>query len=316
MKKKNLLGLAILPLAFLAGCGGTASLGFSPNWYYDNTVENLGGKSERLEYEVTFKENATEDISVHYEKGSYVTELTPDIYESKQVYRFHTEYRIAGQYNYGGESGDRFEDSMISDVWFTKASEGLLPLESQKTVHATVPVFGSSDDRYTTYEFTYKLVYAPDLSDAEYTLDVTAPEARKDRGKVKLGYSGTVLDNEEIVVALRGANLPSSGTAYPFMTIDPQTQKAVRVNLTAESQSAAVGFELNGEQIGGNIDAVRVSVSYDMDQPGPTREFVYAARKDEASKKYRSVLLSFKNTVMYNLGTMTYTLKKATITDK
>ncbi len=319
MKKKRLSALALLaPLALLVGCGGTMTLGFSSNWYYDNTVENPTGKSERLEYEVSFLENATDGVSVHYEKGTYVTELTAETESSALLYRFHTELNITGNYANGGAQGDTFEDFMVSDVWFTRAEEGLRPVKSRKSVHATVPYSSQNDPSwYTTYEFTYGLTYAQDLSDAEYSLDIAAPESRKTSrtGTIELGYEETFLDNEQIPIALRGLNLSSANSLVPFVTVDPQTQRPVTVKLGAESVSTAVSFELNGEQIEGNIDAVRVSAAYDMAQPGPTRSFFYAARKDENSKKYRSVLLRFENAAMYNLGTMTYTLKKATFND-
>lgn len=317
MKKKRLFGLLLLaPLGLLAGCGGTMTLGFSPNWYYENTTENITGKSERLQYAVTFAPDQSDGVNLEYREGTYVTELSPDTASSMPVYRLHSEFNIAGRYTYGSERGDMFEDFMESTVWFTKASEGLHPIKSEKRVHATVPsTEGGTETWFTTYEFTYNVNYAEDLSSAEYTLDITAPESRKRTvtETVKLGGKETFLDNEEIAIALRGLSLPTS--AY-FKTIDPQTQRAIGVNVASESVTAPVSFELNGEHVEESIDAVKVSCTYDAKQRGATRNFVYAARSDDNSKKYRSVLLSFEYDVMYSLGTMTYTLKDATFEDR
>ncbi len=321
MKKKRLIGLALLaPLALLAGCGGTATVGFSPNWFYDNTVENITGKSEKLEYEVSFRPGQTEGISVSYDPGTYTTELTAETLDQNgtgiQVYRLHTEYAITGEYRNGVLTA-AIDDSMQSDVWFTPARDGLRPIKSEKSVRATVPYARDTAVWYTTYEFTYDVSYTADLSEATYTLDITAPESAKSKktDTVKLGFSETFLDNEQLVLALRGMNL-SSSSLTPFVTLDPQTRKPVHVNLSSESVSTSVSYDNGSEHVEGTIDAVNVTVSYDMAQPGPARTFVYAARTDDASKKHRSVLLRFQNTVMYNLGVMTYTLKKATFKDR
>ncbi len=326
MKKKRLLRLSVLalaPLALFAGCGGTMTLGFSPNWYFENTVENITGKNETLEYEVSFLPNTIDGITVNYDNGTYVTTLSAENYvqgeTSMQVYRYHTQFNIAGRYEKGTERGDMFEDSMTTDVWFTRAAEGLRPIRSAKTVHATVPsTEQNAETFYTAYDFTYELNYAQDLSAADYTLDITAPESKKktNSGTVKLDVDETVIDNEQITIALRGLNLSSASSTVPFVSIDPQTQKPVTVNLSTEAITTAVAFDCNGETISSSIDAVQVTCSYGSSQPGPQRKFIYAARTDENSKKYRSVLLRFENPVMYSLGTMTYTLKKATFNDR
>lgn len=327
MKKKRLLGLLLLaPLGLLAGCGGTTTLSFSPNWYYDNTIENVAGKNETLKYDVTFQPSVTEGINVNYETGQYVTKLSAENIQQEeggtlvQAYRFETDYAISGRYSLGGQQGELFDDAMHSVVWFTRAEEGFRPIRSEKTVHATVPYnAGGADKWYTAYVFSYTVNYAPDLSKADYTLDITeSPDGQKTAtGTVELDDDRSVIDNEQITMALRALDLTSSSSALPFTTIDPQTHNAVTVRISTEMQSATVpAFTCNGETIEGNIDAVQVSCSYGSAQPGPTRRFLYAARTDENSKKYRSVLLRFENIVMYSLGTMTYTLKDAVFNDR
>lgn len=327
MKKKRLLGLALLaPLALLTGCGGTVRLGFSPNWYYDNTVENTTGKSERLEYDVTFVPTENEGLRLDYDKGgTFVTELTSTEYaqfgKSLQVYRFHTELYLSGHYTRNGQAGETFNDFMISDVWFMKASDELRPIRSEKSVHSTVPSDEVGSEWYTTYEFNYAVNYTEDLSSADYELNIASPEDQKKEttGKIKLGYDETFLDNEQIIIALRGLNSASSAGGT-FVTVDPQTQLPSKVNVTTESQSMTVSFTLNDngktETVGSGIDTVQVTCAYTSEQPGPSRRFIYAARTSDESKKYRSVLLRFENTTIYSLGTMTYTLRSATFNDR
>ena len=319
MKKKRLAGLALLaPLLFLAGCGGTLTLSFAPNWYYDNTTEYLGEKNETLEYAVTFVQNNGSSPSASYENGTYTTVLTAGSYGSKQVYHYATNFHISGTFGSDADAYS-FEDEMTSEVTFTRAEDGLRPIKSHKEVCATIP-YQESDNSYDTYKFIYDVTYAEDLSSAEYTLNITAPASAKTEtpktGTVKLDSDETVLDNEQIAIALRGLDLGSANALLPFLTIDPQTQKAVHVQLAGEAVSTSASFTINGEKFEGAINAVEVSAQYNANQPGPTRKFVYAARTDEASKKFRSVLLRFENPVMYNIGTMTYTLKNATFNDR
>ncbi len=321
MKKKRLLWLPLLaPFALLVGCGGSMKLGFSPNWYQDNTVENVLGKDETLVYEVTFRPAETDDgVRVNYGTGSYVTTLTAENYstesETVQAYHFHSRFDISGYYERGSERGEAFDDSMESDVWFTRTSEGFRPLKSQKTVHATVPYSEQGSDEWSTpYVFTYDMNYATDVSEVEYKLDITLPEAHKrtTEGKIELDNDYSVLDNEQIVMGLRGLSLSASNTNYAFETVDPQTQQAVSVNTAAEAQTTAVSFTLGDEKVETTLDAIQFTCTYASSHSGPSRKFLYAARTDESTYRYRSVLLSFENPVMYNLGTMTYTLKKAT----
>ena len=71
MRKRRLFGLLLLaPLGLLAGCGGPLTLSFAPNWFYNNTIESLGGTNEQLEYEVSFTPSGIEGTSVSYDKGT------------------------------------------------------------------------------------------------------------------------------------------------------------------------------------------------------------------------------------------------------
>ncbi len=323
MRKRRLFGLLLLaPLGLLAGCGGPLTLSFAPNWFYNNTIESLGGTNERLEYEVTFTPSGIEGTSVSYDKGTYVTTLSAESVAQGEktvlAYRYHTEFKISGKYTNGELESDIFEDSMVSTVWFTKAEDGLRPIKSEKTVHSTVPFTeNGSNDWVSAYEFSYTFAYDEGLQNADYTLDIAAPASQKkqESGTIELDFGETFIDNEEIVMALRGLSLSASTAAIPFVTIDPQTRQTVKVGYSVEAQNVAIpAFTCNGELIEGNMDAVQVSCAYSTTNPGPTRRFLYAART-ESSKKYRSVLLRFENPVMYSLGTMTYTLKSATFGD-
>ncbi len=325
MKPKRFFSLfALAPLALLAGCGGTISLSFSPNWYAKTTSENITGTEEHLVYDVSFKSSGG-DYAVEYDAGTYETTLTDDPSFSMNgktyaVYHLHTELSLTGRYFYKTEAEEAFEDSMISDVWFLSAGTSLQPLRSEKYIHSTVPAVEPSLEKLTrTFEYTYNVTYAEDRSSAEYTLDIAAPEENKGKTQdtIELETDGTFLDNEEIAFALRGIDYASS-SPITFNTIDPQTNRCIGVGTasTPTTQQEAISLLINGEKVEDTITTAHVELRYSTTNPGPTRLFVYAAKTSDNDNRFRNVLLRFENPMIQSLGTFTYTLKEATFNDK
>ncbi len=320
MKFKRIIAIAALaPLALLAGCGGTPPLSFTSNWYADTTTTNITGTDETLEYEVKFKGTGG-DYTLSYDVGSFVTTLKDVNYADANgnttlAYLYRTELRLTGRYALRGVQGEDFEDYMITEVYFRPAAEGLTPLESKKTVRATVPVGTPVDGALSvTHEYELGVVYAADLSNVECTLKTTLPEASEKTESVKPDVNGTFLDNEQIAFALRGLSLSAAAT---FTTLDPQTRRSVSVNIGAPTTvSEHFNFELNGQTVDEDIATVQYPLSYQASQPGPGRTFVYAGVTDAHNNRFRSVLLRFENTVMQSMGTVQYTLKRATFNMK
>lgn len=324
MKRKRLSALILTaPLLALCACGGTPELSFTPNWYANTLTDSITGTDEILEYNVTFRPREG-DLSVSYETGTYTTTLKDANYTAadgrvEHVYLYTTSFRIRGRYTYLGQSGEQFEDSMESSVWFLPASSGLRPLESVKTVRATVPASSPVAGAFTTaFDYSYRVVYDEALTTAHFTLDVAAPQngAGKRETDVDIRGNGTFLDNEEIAFALRGMDLTATAL---FASVDPQTRTRaqIAVSQVPTKGSGVYSFELNGEKIDkATIETYEVPLSYRTSQPGPIRHFVYAAVTDPSNNVYRSALLQFDTEIMQNLGVMTYTLSRATFNQK
>lgn len=318
MKKRRLAGLMLLaPLTLLCACGGgTSALNLSPNWYSDTTTTSITGTAEELEYEVTFEGTDT-NYAVSYDKGYYKTKLSNTVGEDgKDLYLLEAEYRITGRYSLNGTTGDEFEDTMTSKVYFTSAKDGLRPVKSEKTVHTASPVRNPvADGMYADVHYNFTVEYDEALKTASYTVDYLDPEVENLTGTESISASGSYLDNEQILFALRGIDYSSTVT---FHSLDPQTLKNTSTGVieAPTKGSETYSFTLNGKEISETIETAHLTVGYRSTQSGPRRRLVYAARTSAESNTYRNVLLRYENPVMLSLGTMTYTLKSATFNTK
>lgn len=336
MKKRRFAALTLLaPLLLLCSCGGgTPALNLSANWYSDTTAgTNLEGTYEQLEYDVTFTPPQTEEeYRVSYEDGKYVVTLASEAYTdgngtSETVYHLHTVFSIAVKFAYGSVESERFEDSTVSDVLFRSAPEGLQPIRSEKRVKSHIPYSAyrgdpAKDAMYVVSDYTYSIVYDEGLTNAVYSytdLGVTSEaEATPEEQNIKLGGTGTYLDNEQIFFALRGLDLTAGGQ---FRSIDPQTRQCVSLSLSQGTSTTAGNFSiLDGEgnetAKAENIAAKTCTLSYRTAQPGPGRTLVYAQKVSVEDNTYRNVLLRIEYDIMNSFGTMRYDLVKATFTTR
>ena len=326
MKIKRLAPLALaLPLALLCACNNTSSLTFGAYWYGDTTNSNIfSGETETLEYAVSFVPAETADLRLSYE-GTYTMRLGDEnrLVDGASVpcYHLSAELSVKATFTLGTESKS-FEDSVVSDVYFLSVAEGLRPLESSKTVISTSPLNAhpaslDKDVAYHTFRYTTKIVYATDLSSASFKLDNLDSDTDDNNEAVtlSLGDKGSYLDNEQLLFALRGLDMTSSES---FRTINPtkRMEEKIAFSDTPESVLQPANFTLNGEEINMEIEARKLSLSYQSEASGQAQTFVYATHNSTAGNRYRHVLLSYEAPAVQSVGTVVYTLKAATFTTK
>lgn len=328
MKKSRFAGLLLLlPVTFLAGCGGgTPALSLSANWYLDNTLsENrTDEKEEVLEYKITYKPEGTDsDFTVSYDEGTYKTSLRSERRTladgtDATVYVYSTEMSITGRYSFGSETSEDFTDSVKTEAVFRNVTKGLQPLSSSRTVNTTSPTKltpSSLEGAYKYYSFTYETEYDEALENATITYtDLITEGATPVVTELSLDEEeGTYFDNEQLLFALRGVNLSSVIT---FRSLN-QVQRQVQSLATSEPTSTTV--ELKGANIGGTVsdytvDAIKVNLSYQTTHSGGTHAFWYA--KTGTPNNWRNVLLYMETPIIYGMGSLCYTLTYADFTDK
>lgn len=323
MKKKALAAFAFaVPLVItLTACGGTASVAINPNWYKSGEGGNIGQKSEKLEYEVTF-EKANDSVTLSYDKGTYVTELKAEkipLSDDTVITGYHLSSKldISGTYLVNGAS-ESFTDAVESHVYFKAISEHLQPVRSTKYVKCSAPVAGP--DVYKVYEYTYEIDYDDALKKAEVAYTQKQPEAETGGANdftksVSIKNSSLFYDNEQLLFVLRGLTMDA---AVALKTINPLDSNVTTVAISEKPKLTTITgytFEMNGETITRDLSVYNVSLTYKSAFPGQTQTLIYAANTATAETKqneYRNMLLEMSVPVLQDIGTLKYKLVKAT----
>lgn len=352
MKRKALTAIASTALAatLLASCTTTSmQLQLSPNWYANTATSNELSVplNETLVYTVTFDKEDTWLRSEYYdvtyctdgnggvENGTYTTTLTGSISEGN--YTFTSVLSIPVTYTYGNQSV-RFIERTESEVVFLRSATKFQPVSSKKTILCHSPSTktpAALSDCYITFDYTVEIVYDENcntstsvtLTDKQGTFaapSLYSSTVRPENSIVKNDYSFTIdkskytyLDNEQILCALRGlSNNALQSTSY-FNTYNFSTNAVQTLSLTAKTQENTTDFkntQINGTAIGEQTaiayNAVTLAIS--SSNSGGEQELWFAATVDDSANTYRNVLLKLKDALPYNIGSLTYTLTKAT----
>ena len=230
MKRISLVGAALLaPLFLFAGCVQASALPLKANWYANtNNLTDISGTRERLTYDLSFSPaEPAGEVPAEYH-GTLVTELeNMTVTADKRPeglavgftgYHLRSETTLAGVFSLNGEKGESFEaDTIVSDVWFTSAAEGLRPVRSVKSVDIHIPnsAASSASELAVRYTYTFTAAYNEAVTRAELTLAESGKEEVK--RTLSLGSGGSFFDNEEIAFALRALTLTGS---LSFRTVE------------------------------------------------------------------------------------------------
>lgn len=329
MKKKRILGLLTLaPLALLSACGGgTPALTLTANWYKNTALsDNISDTHERLEYKVEYVEpTAQNDFTVSYKPGTYVAELNSEVRTlsdgtKETVYVYTTSFTISGNYALGEEKGETFEDSLQTSVVFRNIKQQLQPVESTRTQKTTSPISLAPTSIQTAseeYYFKTETTYDENLTKATvvYT-DLKKENGEPSKREISLGGTGTFLDNEQILFALRGSALTS---ALTFRSINSVQNKCTTLNTTTgETSDVALKGVTIGESAATDITvpAIRTSLSYNDGQSGGAQTLWYAKTDNVNSNTYRNALVCMETEIFYGLGVLRYTLVNAQFSEK
>ena len=326
MKLKKLAPIftLLLPLALLSGCGGTAELDLLANWYADETHHQLiNGQKETLTYEVIYTpptEAQKPFAEYHYDKGSYIAVLQEHSSLAGEAewatgtgYTFVTDFSISGTYKITGGEETPFTDTIHSEVSFANVGEMLRPIRSYKEFHTTsqTETYGL---KFVRYEYSYTATYNQKLTETQITVrdlrtDVKDEDKLDLSKKLKLKGSGTFLDNEQILLALRAVDLSMN---FSFRTVNPVTHARENVTMASSAKEGKYtgSFIRNGTSTGETPLAVTTfAIGYTSKKSGMTQTLTYALPSE---KNFRNALIEMKTTAPDGLGTFTYRLKELT----
>ena len=336
MKKKRIASLLLLaPLALFAACSTTPKLGLEANWFNQVSTKTIPDDfKETLEYKVTFEQSTSSrngNFSMDYPNGgTYTTTFEGGSKDGKKIYVYSTTLTMQVQYTLNGEKSKLLDDVVTTRVQFMDVANELKPISSSRLVHATAPASTSSSPAttlsaaYKKYDYKTEITYDHAKQRASFSLTYLTADGEKDVTKnnienrsIKIKCKGTFFDNEQLIPALRAADLSSSMALY---TIDPQECSLVKLSVkngpTAVKIKQSVKLKADEVATEHEFDAYEIGLAYNKQNSGGTQTFTFAKRSKSAdSNTNRNVLLKYKYPVIYSHGTLTYTLSTATFYD-
>lgn len=326
MKKKNLTAFLLLaPLALAAACSaGIQHVEIQANWYRNTALGvDIANTRETLEYDVALSESTPHNgLSAEYTNGVYTMTLTNahialENGAMEEGYVLETSLSVDAKFTFQGTSTSTLRDEVTTRVEFLSVRDNLRPVSSTKTAHTHVPNDApqSAESVYTEYDYTYEVKYNDALTKATVTYTDRITNAEPNVREIEIEGNTTFLDNEQIFFAMRGMNLTS---AISFRTINPTMRSVQTVGLreAAKEVTESVSFERDGQPYSDSaLAAYEVRIGYGGNV-GQGMRAVFAKKTSDNDNVNRNVPLRMEYAVIRSLGTMRYTLKKATFAQK
>ena len=319
--KKPFLAIAALTLgvSMMTACSVDTTTNFTSFWNPTPVNEILPGTLETYEYEVSLKEKTASNstYSLDYKDGTYKTTLSIDP-ENSELYLLETTLTLSVAVQYKEQKTEYFSDSVTTKVKFKSAQNGLRPVYSEKTTVSTSPKAlntSSLADAYARYNYTVTTTYNDKCTSAtcervDFGGEGTGFTAV---GNYKKNFSvpqkHTYLDNEQLVIALRGI---SSKNEQSLSVYNASQRKVQTVKSDMDDvQSGSFHMSLNGEVKDYTIDYAVTSLQISGINSGEEQRY-YIAQNVGESNTFRHMILRMETPLSFNLGTLEYRLIKAT----
>ena len=312
----TILAVALCSTAFTA-CNQDNSVTFSPFWH-ERAEAPQDGTIEKLTYAVSFEKSSglNFNYSVDYKNGVYTTTLTRFDDNGTKRYRYETSLQITVIYECDGTTSAPFTDSVTSWVEFETAETGLKPLKMHKETKSHSPVsteVTNVEESYVYYETTTDIDYVSGTATVVTVWpDFTENETNTRTSTVKKEDKYTHLDNEQLLVAVRGIS-PENNSSPSFSVYSPYTDAAQIIQASFGSKKArkVANLTINGMKIEKEISYYPVTLSLNAKNSGMSQTLHVAAKIPSGANTYRNVVLSYEAPLSLNLGTLTYSLTNA-----
>ncbi len=285
------------------------------NRYWNDNAQVSETVSERLEYAVNFKANASSYIDtykVNYSNGTYVTELTTN---EDGTYLYTTELSLTVTYSFGNESVS-MQDSVKTQLLFNDVTKSLKPISSTKEMLSHSPTNASAtklDDCYHKFHYKQETTYNTDDSAVYKITNLVNPESptveTKNFSTASEQYS--YLDNDQLLFGLRAVS--PSVTSATVLSYGAAYDAVQQIRLSFSSATGAeFEYEKNGEAFKGNVSYRPVTMTLYANNPGSTQTVWIATPSTTGMNLNHNVMLRYEAPVYYSLGTLIYTLKSVT----
>ena len=301
---------------------------------------------EQISYDVTFKKPSTGNstYSVNYENGTYTTEFYArkfdetlihedhkSGYEGKNIiaYYYHTEFSATVTYTFGNKDSDPMEANIVTDCYFLSVEDELRPLYSKQVVKSPSPAAlqaGKLEDCYTLFDEAYETFYSYNGSSAitQITDNINTKITTKVRGVG--GTHNSLFDVTSLDIVLRaliGSGFNQTIELYtPLNSINSFTLSSPSTELGSEKETIATALNKKGlyvpaeneEKIGDGLKTTAVSITSNTQLQGVSQTYWFAKVENKRNNVGRATLLKISLPIVFNLGTLEYTLKEVNST--
>ena len=309
---------------------------------------------EKITYDVNFVKPSlgNDTYSVNYENGIYTTEFYAKKfdtsenstlihadhksgYEGKNIiaYYYHTEFSATVTYTYKKKDSDPLPANIVTDCYLLSVEDELRPLYSKQVVKSPSPATlqaSKLSDCYSLYDEIYETFYSYNGKSA--VSEITDNKAGKTNTKTR-GVGGTdnslfdVTSLDVVLRALVGSGFDQKISLYtPLNGINTFTLSSPSTSLGSKKHDIAKELHKNGlyvpaeneEEIGDNLKTTAVKVTSNTQLQGVSQTYWFAKVENKRNNVGRATLLKISLPIVFNLGTLEYTLKEvnSTLWDK
>ena len=307
---------------------------------------------EQITYDVEFKKPSAGNntYSVDYKDGVYKTEFYArkfddsalihenhaDGYKDKNIvaYYYHTDFSATVTYKFGSEESDAMPTSIVTDCYFLSVEDELRPLYSKQVIKGPSPAVLQAQkhsDCYTLYDEEYETFYSYNGSSAisKITDNINSKnDTVKTRGVG--GTSNSLFDVTSLEIVLRaliGSGFNQTIELYtPLNGINSFTLSSPSTAVGAKKGDIATALKDKGlyvpaedeVNIGDGLQTTAVTVTSNSQLKGVSQTYWFAKVVNKRNNTGRATLLKISLPIVFNLGTLEYTLKEvqSTLWDK
>jgi hypothetical protein len=250
------------------------------------------------------------------------------------TYKYTTDLSMTVTYTLASNSAtsQEFSDNVKTEIVFKKTDNYLQPVYSKKTAHCYSPSNVSATElqyAYKEYNYEFFIEYNDDLTAGTLTRTdfsnprTFLPESTYPDGVAKTNFNidqkkNVYLDNEQLLFALRGLSNKEIAASKKFDTYNASTLSTEMVS-TTPGTAAKTSFNLilNGaESKAYSIEYTPVSLKSNNKNAVLSQDLWYAKTTSSTMNEYRNVLLKMVTSIHYGIGSLTYSLRAANLSQE
>lgn len=298
--------------------------------------------AEKITYDVNFVQpsGGNDTYSVNYTNGSYTTEFYAKKFDTSKIhsdhqsgyptkdiiaYYYKTAFTADITYTYGNDDPETFENSsVITECYFLSVEDELRPLYSKQEINSPSPAIlraTSLESCYTLYDAVYENFYT--YNGRSVITKITDNIDSKNSGETKRNVGGTsnslfdVTSLDIVLRALVGSSFNQTIQLYsPLNAIKSFTLSSPSTSIGTSEKRAEIAEILKGkalyEEKDAGLQTTAVTVTSNTQLAGVSQTYWFAKveKENKRNNTGRATLLKISLPIVFNLGTLEYTIKE------